>query len=158
MAELQRVLEAAPGYAKVVTGADIAPSDAQSIYTTLPEGKAYEDKFVFGVFRGPTMVGCVDLIRGYPDVQTAYLGLILIDERYQGRGVGKAVYRLIEAQVRAWPECHWLRLGVVRSNIAVLPFWQRLGFVETGELKPYRFRNMVSEVLVLAKPLSRIAP
>jgi hypothetical protein len=51
MAELQRVIEDAPTYAQLVTGAPPGRADAQSTYTVLPEGKSYEDKFVFGIYR-----------------------------------------------------------------------------------------------------------
>ena len=45
-----------------------------------------------------------------------------------------------------------MRIGVVRSNDIVLPFWSRLGFVETGEIKPYRYANLESETVVMEKP------
>lgn len=153
MAELQQVLEAAPTYAQAVTGSSAGHADAQSIYTMLPEGKSYKDKFVFGVYQGESMVGCIDLIRGFPEPRTAHVGLLLIAEPYQAQGIGKAAYRLVESEVRAWSTCHTVRLGVVRTNIAVLPFWEGQGFVQTGEVKPYRYRTVASEVLVLAKAL-----
>ncbi|SRR5258706_11379158 len=83
MAELQRVLEAAPGYAQIVTGCPPGRADAQSTYSILPEGKSYDDKFVFGIFRKGQMVGCADVIRAYPDSVTAHIGLLLVVEQFQ---------------------------------------------------------------------------
>jgi uncharacterized protein len=154
MAELQRVLEAGPTYAERITGAPPGRADAQSLYSVLPPHKGYEDKFVLGVYLDDTMIGCVDLIRGYPDEHTAHLGLLLLAEPYQGRGFGAAAYRAIEDYIRHWgPNWERLRIGVVRTNEEVLPFWTKLGFVRTGEVKPYRYSNVTSETLVLSKAL-----
>ena len=51
MRELQRVLGEAPTYAQRITGLPPGKADAQSTYSALPEGKSYDDKFVFGIFR-----------------------------------------------------------------------------------------------------------
>jgi GNAT superfamily N-acetyltransferase len=119
MADLQRVLEGAPQYAELVTGAPPGPADAQSTYSGLPEGKSYEDKFVFGIYCGADMVGCVDLIRGYPDRPTAWLGLLLVAKAFERRGFGSAAYRELEAVVRSWGSCKRIRLSVVRANAVV---------------------------------------
>lgn len=157
MAELQRVLESAPTYSQRVTGSPAGPADAQSTYSALPPGKSYDDKFVFGVDADGRMVGCIDLIRGYPLPATAHIGLLLIDEAMQGLGLGRAAFALLEAHVRAWHACRRLRIGVVAANSRVMPFWQKAGFVPTGEVKPYRYGAVVSAVLVLEKRLSRAA-
>src|SRR4051812_8831343 len=75
MEALQRVIEEAPAYAHRITGVPPGPADALSTYTALPTGKDYEDKFVFGIYVGGTMIGCADLIRGFPSANTAMLGL-----------------------------------------------------------------------------------
>lgn len=155
MAELQRVLEEAPEYAERVTGAPPGAADAQSLYTILPEGKTYEDKFVFGVFAGERMVGCVDLIRGYPTSDTAYLGLLLISEQFQRQGVGSATLGLMEEYVQGWPECGRVRLAVVRTNEEVIPFFRRHGWEPTGEVKPYRYTKVESESILFEKRLRR---
>jgi predicted acetyltransferase len=154
MAELQRVLEDAAAYTELVTGAPPGPADAQSMYTVLPPGKSYDDKFVFGIYREDRMVGCADLIRSHPDSRTAHLGLLLIAEGFQRQGVGRAAYRALEDYVRAWGTCDRMRLGVVRANDRVLPFWSDQGFVPSGEVKPYRYGNVRSEVIILTKALA----
>ena len=140
MAELQRVIEDAPTYAELVTGLPPGPADAQSTYTILPEGKFYKDKFVLGAYRWGTMVGFADLIRGYPDPTTAYLGVLVISEKHQRRGIGRAVFELLEGLVRSWGTCDRIRLAVVRTNERVVPFWESLGFEATGETKPVSVR------------------
>jgi GNAT superfamily N-acetyltransferase len=153
MRELQRVLEEAPGYAHRVTGLPPGNADAESTYSALPEGKSYDDKFVFGIYDGPAMVGCADVIRGYPNPATAMLGLLLVSERYQRRGIGRRAYGLLEQLVRGWSGCDRVRIGVVRTNEAIIPFWIEQGFAPTGEVRPYRYASVASEVLVFEKRL-----
>jgi GNAT superfamily N-acetyltransferase len=157
MADLQRVLEAAPTFAQRVTGVPPGAAEAQSTYTILPEGKRYDDKFVFGIYVAGEMVGCADLIRGYPDARTATLGLLLVAEPHKRRGVGRAACRLIENAVRAWGTCDRIRIGVVGTNADVMPFWRRQGYAATAEVKPYRYGGVVSEVTILVKPIAPCA-
>lgn len=153
MQELQRVLEEAPTYSHRLTGGPPAPAEALSLYTALPEGKSYDDKFVFGIHLAEAMIGCVDLIRGYPNAATAMLGLLLLSEKHQRRGAGRRAYALIEQLVHGWNGCNRVRIAVVRSNDEVLPFWTKLGFQPTGEVKPYRCGTVVSEHVALEKQL-----
>jgi RimJ/RimL family protein N-acetyltransferase len=153
MAELQRVLEGAPTYAERVTGYPPGAADAQSAFTILPEGVDHADKFVWGLITDEGMVGCIDVIRGWPSADTAHVGLFLIDEAHTRQGLGQAAFEALEAEVREWPGITSLRAAVVATNAEVLPFWQRMGFAETGEVKPYRHDQLVSESIILAKKL-----
>src|SRR5207245_10999469 len=111
------------------------------------------DKFVFAIDRESEMVGCADLIRGYPDPATAMLGLLLVSERYRREGIGSRAYALLERYILDWRACRRVRIGVVRSNAEVIPFWTRLGFEPTGEVKPYRYGPVASEIVVFQKSL-----
>jgi RimJ/RimL family protein N-acetyltransferase len=54
----------------------------------LPPGREPQNDYFFGIYLRDEMIGCADLLRGYPDEKTAYLGLVLISGRYQNRGLG----------------------------------------------------------------------
>ena len=154
IAALQRVLEAAPAYFLTVTGLPPGDAEAQSTFTVLPPGKSYSDKFLWGLYAGESMIGCADVIRGYPVREKAVLGLLLLAEPWQHRGLGSAFAALIEQVIGAWPEIERLRLGVAVSNTAALAFWRNLGYRETGEVKPPQ-PGIVAEVQVFEKPLCR---
>jgi diamine N-acetyltransferase len=154
MAALQRVLEAAPGYFLTVTGLPPGNAEAQSTFTALPPEKTYEDKFVWGLYAGASMIGCADVIRGYPVREKAVIGLLLLAEPWQHCGLGRPFATLIEQAIRAWPEIERLRLGVGASNTTALTFWRKLGYRETGEVKSPP-PGMVAEVHVFEKPLQR---
>jgi len=153
MAELQGVLESRLDYFERVEGAAPGPAEAQHVCSALPDGFAYDGKHVFGVYRGGVMAGCVDLLVGYPDSCTAMLGLLLVASSVDNQGVGSAALRLLDDWLLQNTECTRVRIGVVRTNDGVLGFWQRMGFVETGETKPYVHGSLKSEVLVLDKSL-----
>lgn len=150
---LQEVFEASPDYMNRITGLPPGRADGQSTFLILPEDKSYDDKLVYRIYWEERMVGCVDVVRGYPTDEYAWIGLLLIAEPYQRRGIGALAYDLVEKEIRTWPAIRKIRLGVVRTNEQVLPFWRKMGFVETGEVKPYRYARVASETLVLEKTL-----
>ena len=154
MAALQRVLEAAPAYFLTVTGLPPGDAEAQSTFTALPPDKTYDDKFVWGFYADESMIGCADVIRGYPVREKAVIGLLLLVESWQRRGLGRAFATLIEEAIGAWPEIEILRLGVAASNAGAFSFWRELGYCETGEVKPPP-PGLVSEIRVMEKPLHR---
>jgi ribosomal protein S18 acetylase RimI-like enzyme len=155
MAALQCVLEAAPAYYQAVTGAPPRGALAQSTFTALPPEKTYDDKFVWGLYAGDAMIGCADVIRGYPAPAKAVIGLLLLAEPWQGRGLGRAFAALVEQAIAAWPEISTLRLGVATSNPRALAFWRKQGYVDTGEVKRASAELMV-DVVVLEKPVVRL--
>jgi RimJ/RimL family protein N-acetyltransferase len=154
MAALQCVLEAAPAYYRITTGAPARGALAQSVFTALPPDKTYDDKFVWGLYANDAMIGCADVIRAYPTQDTAVIGLLLLAEAWQRKGLGRALAMLVEQAIATWPEITTLRLGVVRRNVGALTFWRKLGYRETGEVKPPG-HDVAHEVLVMQKSVAR---
>ena len=155
MAALQCVLEAAPSYYQAVTGAPPRGALAQSTFTALPPDKSYDDKFVWGLYAAEAMIGCADVIRGYPTRDKAVIGLLLLAEQWQRRGLGRAFAALVEQAIGAWKEVEILRVGVAVSTPGALAFWRKLGYVETGEVRRAGHDSNV-DVTVLEKPISRL--
>ena len=58
--------QARPGY-----------EDIQRDMTALPDGKGPEDKYYVGFFDERGMIAVMDLIDGYPDEQTAFIGFFI---------------------------------------------------------------------------------
>ena len=152
--DLQQVIEGTSDYLYRITGLAPNGTEAQSTMTAVPDGKSYSDKFVYGIYTSDQLIGCVDVIRSFPVSSTATLGLLLIAETHQGKGYGTLAYLLIEEKVRSWAGIDRVRIGVVRTNARVLPFWKKLGFFETGQVMPYRYDKVTSETVVLEKVLN----
>ncbi len=132
MAVLQAVLEATPRYFEAVCETPPGPAEAQSTFTTLPPGRSYAAKSVWGLCAGETMIGAADVIRGWNAPEKAIIGLLLIAKPWQRRGLGRAFSNLIEDAIHAWPEILTLRVGVVASNPGALAFWRRPGYPRNG--------------------------
>lgn len=153
MQDLQRVLEEAPDYFERGTGLPPGKAEAQSMYTVLPEGKTYDDKFVFGIYLNGIMIGCADVLRAYPDDETTMIGLLLLSGKYQNMGLGSISYQKIEEYIQNWKSCKKIRIGIILTNDKVIPFWEKMGYCDTGMKKPYEYCNVKSEVQIFEKIL-----
>ena len=119
---------ATPAYSWLTEDKAPNPADALEILKVCPPGIGEHDKFVLAILEGEVLIGCVDLVRGYPDEQTAYLGLLLLlKEHCQGRGLGSQVLADLTALASGWG-CTTLRLGVIATNAPALHFWSKHGF------------------------------
>lgn len=153
MAALQCVLEAAPAYYRSMTGAPPRGALAQTMFTALPPEKTYVDKFVWGLYAGNAMIGCADVIRGYPVRDRALIGLLLLAEPWQRRGLGRAFAMLVEQAILTWNEISTLRLGVGVSNHGAHIFWRKMGYLDTGEMKRAG-QDVIVDVIIMEKPAS----
>ena len=98
--------------------------------TALPPGKNLDDKYFIGFYEGERMIAILDLIIGYPEEKTAFIGWFMVDGALHGQGIGtKLVKRLFD----------WLgergflavRLGCIVENAEVRRFLEKHGFSYT---------------------------
>lgn len=155
MQDVQRVLEEAPTYSLRISGAPPPATDAETLFTELPPGKTYADKFVLGFYEAGRMIGCADVIRSFPTEEKAMVGLLLLSESRQAKGLGSQAYAEVEKLCLSWPQVEIARIGVVKTNEAALPFWLKMGFVDTGVRRPFTYGSVESETIVLEKKIRR---
>jgi RimJ/RimL family protein N-acetyltransferase len=154
LAELQRVLEGSPRYFEKIRGEGPAADEAHKLWSALPEGRSIREKTVFGMYAGGQLVGCAELVRGYPAPDTAIIGLLVVHESHQRRGLGTRALLQLEHALRGFPEIRRLRLGVMSTNPEAMHFWTGLGFAATGEKRPHHEGKVSSILHVFEKPLS----
>lgn len=150
---MQDVLEDAPRYALATTGRPPAGDAAASLFGELPEGRKHEDKHVFAVMDGDDVVGCADVLKGYPDEGVVFVGLLVIREGMRRVGLGTAAYTRLEEIFRGWGSRR-ARLAVVERNIGALEFWGSVGFAATGEVRDYRAGLVESHLVLMEKDIS----
>jgi diamine N-acetyltransferase len=63
-----------------------------------------------------------------------YLWRFMIDENFQGKGYGKKAMALIIEHVRQDPNAKEIRLSYHKAEGSPQPFYERLGFKDTGEV------------------------
>lgn len=150
MAELQRVLESAPDYYLILQGRGPDPDEARREVTSVPDGFPIERKFLYLIHDGSDAVGCLDMLNGYPDSATTFLGLLLVSESFQGRGCGAEALRFSEQTARSWG-CRQIRIAVLESNRKALGFWKHCGFTELQRRTSARYS---SPLVILEKALA----
>lgn len=97
----------------------------------LPPKKSREDKYYIGYFDAGRLIAVMDLIDGYPDTRTAFIGFFMTDISVQKRGVGSGIVGGLCAYLRAHGY-RAVRLGWVKGNMQSESFWHKNHFVETG--------------------------
>jgi ribosomal protein S18 acetylase RimI-like enzyme len=80
------------------------------------------------------MIGVIDYVphnyEGKP--QQAYLSLLMIAAPFRSQGIGEAVVRAIEAEIKQNPKVTVIIAGVQVNNPLAVKFWQRLGYQITS--------------------------
>ena len=157
---LQELIESDPGYTERITGYPPGSSDAQSLLMMRPEHLPEDAKLVLGAFQDDRLVAVADLLRGYPNDHTAFIGLLEVHWNHQGLGLGKATYDEVQRYVETtWTEVRTLRLAVVDTNAHIATgFWRRQGFEPTGEERPYRYDKLESTARLYEKQLTWAHP
>ena len=98
----------------------------------LPPGKEPEDKYYMGFFEGEKLVAVLDLILGYPDEETAFIGFFMVHKAWQGKGVGSRLVEIICNGLKQ--HFSYVRLGYVDGNGQSEHFWKKNGFHPTGAI------------------------
>ena len=128
-------------------------SDAVSLLAELPAGARANQKYVWGIWYRGKLVGCLEIIRSWPEVDKLYIGFLMIDERWRRHGLASAALKLLAERTRSWAGIRRWRLAVVETQQDAQEFWKQQGFLATGQLEKrpqYRGRLVVME-----KPIGR---
>ena len=116
--------------------------------TVLPTNTVPEQKFFIGLWEKNSLVAIADLIMDWPRAGVVYVGWFMVARALQSKGFG----RHLEAQLSSWLKAtgyHTLRLACVEDNLPGFAFWERCGFLPTGQ----RCNQDAYSVLLLEKEL-----
>jgi GNAT superfamily N-acetyltransferase len=133
-AQVQELYNRCADYINLISGTDPGITEAQSIFTALPPGKTYNDKFLLGILTSgqEQLLGLLDIFRDFPVSGEWYLRLLLIDPQKREQGLGGLFYRTFEHWA-AEHGAHTICLSIVKQNEAEYRFWTCLGFQETRQ-------------------------
>ena len=81
----------------------------------------------FAVMEGDAIAGILCIADGYEFPEDWWLGLVLLDPAYRGRGIGKKAIDQTKARAAAAGR-QALKLAVLDANIRGKMFWAREGF------------------------------
>ncbi|RAJ02114.1 hypothetical protein DEU50_11355 [Aeromonas salmonicida] len=99
---LQRLFELAPAYQAAVSHEPLSARAAEEALVACPPDLSLSDKYLIGHWEQGELTAVIDLLRGYPNPDTAYLGLLLVGEPWQGSGRGQSLYLHACTLARSW--------------------------------------------------------
>ena len=103
--------------------------------SALPPGKEMKDKFYIGFFEKEKLAAVMDLILDYPKEKTAFIGFFMMQQEYQGKGIGTGI---IQECINCLEKNGYskIRLAIDKGNPQSEAFWTKNGFTKTGEEYP----------------------
>jgi GNAT superfamily N-acetyltransferase len=151
---LQQLLESVPEYAERITGYPPGPTDALSTLIGTPPDFDIRGKRGLGLWDGSRLVAFIDVLLGYPDPRTAYVGLLVVHGACQRRGLGRHLHRSLLNALQQEGSIERLRVGIIsRDEGASEPFWIAMGYAATGEERPYNYDKVTGTVALWERPL-----
>lgn len=100
---------------------------------SIAQAKIYPTVEPMAVYADDEMVGFV-LFGLDEDDGRYYLIRLMIDDRFQGRGFGRAAIFAVIERLRANPECREIYLSFVPANTGAEALYESIGFRRTGEI------------------------
>lgn len=116
-------------------------SSVEKDWITYPPTKSKDDKYFVGFWDNNQLVAVLDLIKGYPDEATVFIGLFMVDGRLSGRGIGTQIINELLAYL--YSRFQKVRLAYVESNSQARYFWKKVGFTPTAVTKEKNNQNIV---------------
>lgn len=108
----------------------------EDIYSDLeltPPGISQKDKYYIGYFMDEELIAVMDLIDGFPDKETAYIGFFMMNADYQGNGIGTQIISELFEYLRKVGFVR-VRLGIDKDNPQSTHFWEKQGFIAVKEV------------------------
>ena len=130
--EILSVLNEAKSYIDKADGVDPRIRYAMAILCNKPKLLHHYQKITFGIYKKKELIGFSDILIGYPDKHTIYIGLLLFKEKYQGKGYGKAFIKELFTLCKALGFTV-VKAAIIDANIEVKDFWIKMGFHSTGK-------------------------
>ena len=126
------ILQAASDYDVLVEGVPPTAAHVEDFFTSLPPDYSADDLFPLGFFVGEVAIGVGGLRRRWNAPNKTMLGLLVL--------------------ARTWPGIDRLRIGVIVTNLDALGFWRKIGYIDTGEIKP-KCGSFIDDIAILEKTI-----
>lgn len=94
-----------------------------------------------GISQNGQSVSFLSVLEEYPDVDTLYVGLLLVDEKFQRKSIGSLIMKAL-LSVATDMNFKKIELSVQENNISGLNFWGKIGFYEIDRCTCDSFDNL----------------
>ena len=99
-----------------------------------PPGIDICDKYYVGFYDKEELMAVMDLIDGYPEKDTAFIGFFMMDHDHQGNGVGTVIIDEVSSYLKDIG-IREIQLGIDKDNPQSNHFWKKNGFEVIREIK-----------------------
>lgn len=157
---LQAVYAAAPGY-WAMYGLPGSPPDQAA--RDLEAASTTPGRFILGIVQriaaddpsaGAELIGMLDFRLHWPAEGMAYIGMLLVAEPYQRRGIGLQAWSLLKPWLAAAAHIRSVRVGVEQFNTRCLQFWMHAGFSLTGESSRVKAGDQLVRLLYMEQDIA----
>ncbi|MFN3837921.1 MAG: GNAT family N-acetyltransferase [Brevundimonas sp.] len=93
------------------------------------------DRVILLAHRGGALIGCVQVARAGQDL--AYLGMLTVEPALQASGLGRRLLAAAETEAVARFGARRMEMTVIRRRAELIAWYQRRGYVATGETRPF---------------------
>lgn len=114
----------------------------------LPNNVDIANKHYLGFYDEENLLGIIDLITKYPDEHTCFIGLFMIDSKYQNKGLGSKIIEDIFVILKN-KKYEYVKLAYILGNERAKAFWEKNGFVPIEE----RISNEQLKVMLCVRKL-----
>ncbi len=119
--------------------------------TILPDGCSDQQKHFLAYYEEERLTAIIDIITGYPDDQTCYIGLFMVEETLHGRGKGTEIISGLRRYLGGIGY-KALRLAYGKHYTSAKRFWTKNGFIPVREAVIEEY----GEVFVAERKLDKI--
>lgn len=167
VAALQQVYWATPGYWAMFNFLTVPPGQAEHDLRAAAETPG---RTMLGIVRrtdrdvsreapaagGSELIGVLDFRLHWPTAQVVYIGMVMVAEPYQRRGIGAQAWLLLKPWLVQQAGMQRARLAVEQFNPIALQFFESLGFTLTGESNRIKVGNKFVRLLYMELPLNHV--
>ena len=97
-----------------------------------------------GVSQNGQAISFLSILEGYPDADTLYIGLLIVDGKFKRKSIGSTIMTVLFT-IAADMNFKTLKLSVQENNISGLNFWKKMGFYEIDRCTCDGFDNLSME-------------
>ncbi len=113
-------------------GAEASIEQIQNDLKIAPPGIDASQKHYVGFFDHGVLAAVLDLIDGYPDPETCFIGFFMVDAGLQGKQVGSGIIQDV-CSCLAYSGKTAVRLAMAKDNPQACHFWRKNGFLAIDE-------------------------
>lgn len=114
--------------------AEISREQILSDLCLRPEGVNEDNKYYLGFFEDEVLVAVLDILDGYPDEETCFIGFFIVNILYQGQGIGSEIIGSVLDYLKKIGKAK-VRLGIDKGNPQSKAFWKKNGFKVIKEVE-----------------------